>query len=216
MRRLIPVAILLLIAVAFGIGSRIRGGIGDDVSTAAIQAWVASLGWKGGALFLGLLIFRQLLLLPAALLLPVGGLCFGAAFGTALGATGIVVSAAMKFALARTLARSWLHDRPGGRSFAARIERIGPVAIGISTAHPIGPLSPLHWGAGLTAIPVGAFLLAVTLGAPVRAFAYSFFGAALDDAGTRQLIVASALLVAVAVLPLLHPGVRRRLSALRG
>ena len=216
MRRLLPAVILLLLVTAFTIGSRLRGAIGDEISTAGIQAWVASLGWQGVALFLGLLVFRQFLFLPAALLLPVGGLCFGAAYGTALGAAGIVVSAAMKFALARTLARSWLRERPGGQNFAARIERLGPVAIGISTAHPIGPLSPLHWGAGLTAIPVGAFLLAVTLGAPVRAFAYSFFGAALDDAGTWQLIVASVVLVAVAVLPFLHPGIRRRLATLRG
>ena len=198
-----------LLAAAFAAGLHFRGALGDDISTVGIHAWVASLGWKGVALFVALVVFRQFLLLPAALVLPVGGLCFGAAAGTALGALGIVLSAGMKFALARTLWRGSIAERPRGRTLAARIERIGPVAIGLSTAHPMGPLSPLHWGAGLTAIPAGAFLAAVTLGAPVRAFAYSFFGAALDGGG-GGILTGALVLLAVALLPLRPPATRRR------
>jgi uncharacterized membrane protein YdjX (TVP38/TMEM64 family) len=210
--RLVTVAVIVLLVAAFATGLHFRGALGDEISTVGIHAWVGGLGWKGVALFLALVVFRQFMLLPAALVLPVGGLCFGAAAGTALGALGIVLSAAMKFALARTLGRAWIAERPRGRTLAARIERIGPVAIGISTAHPMGPLSPLHWGAGLTAIPAGAFLAAVTLGAPVRAFAYSFFGAALDEGG-GGVVTGAVVLLAVALLPLLHPAIRRRIRA---
>ena len=45
-------------------------------------------------MFIVALTFRQLLLIPAAVLLTVGGACFGVALGTALGSAGITLSAA--------------------------------------------------------------------------------------------------------------------------
>jgi hypothetical protein len=55
------------------------------------------------------------------------------------------------------------------------------------------------------------FLLAVLLAGPVRAGAYSIFGAQLLDAGSAGFWAAAALLLAAALLPLLHPGIRRRI-----
>jgi uncharacterized membrane protein YdjX (TVP38/TMEM64 family) len=82
--------------------------------------------------------------------------------------------------------------------------------IGLSTAHPLGVLSPFHWGAGLSSIPFASFVVALVLGAPVRAFAFSAFGAALVDPSSTEFLALVALGV-VAVLPLAHPAVRARL-----
>jgi uncharacterized membrane protein YdjX (TVP38/TMEM64 family) len=83
--------------------------------------------------------------------------------------------------------------------------------VGVVTAHPIGPMSPVFWGAGFAAVPVLGFLVAVGLAAPVRAFAYSFFGSTLLDPGTPRFWVATAVLVAVALVPFAHPGFRSRM-----
>jgi uncharacterized membrane protein YdjX (TVP38/TMEM64 family) len=59
----------------------------------------------------------------------------------------------------------------------------------------------------------GAFLIAVALGAPVRAFAYAFLGSTLGTPGSPRFVVASALLLAAVTLPLAHPRLRHRLFA---
>ena len=97
--------------------------------------------------------------------------------------------------------------------FEARIDRLGPIVVGLSTAHPFGILAPFHWGAGLSSIRFAPFVVALTLGAPVRAFAFSAFGAAILDPGTPEFRAICLGLGALAVLPLLFPGVRRKLLA---
>jgi len=54
-------------------------------------------------------------------------------------------------------------------------------------------------------------LLAVCLGAPVSAFAYSAFGATLTEAGSLAFWIAALALVAALVLPCLVPGLRASL-----
>jgi uncharacterized membrane protein YdjX (TVP38/TMEM64 family) len=83
--------------------------------------------------------------------------------------------------------------------------------IGLSTAHPLGILSPFHWGAGLSSIRFAPFAVALVLGAPVRAFAFSAFGAALADPTTMEFYAVSLGFAVVALLPLAHPAVRDRL-----
>jgi uncharacterized membrane protein YdjX (TVP38/TMEM64 family) len=193
----------------FGWALRARLGLGG--SSAEIEAAVAALGWRGPLLFLSLVTFRQFLALPAAVVLSVGGLCFGAALGTLLGAVGIVVSGLGKFGLARAVGRRWLGARLA--RFEARIERLGPALIGVSTAHPFGILSPFHWAAGLSSLRPAPFAVALCLGAPVRAFAYSAFGATLTEPGTFEFRLAVAGLVAAGVVPLALPSVRAWLFA---
>ena len=92
-----------------------------------------------------------------------------------------------------------------------RVERAGPVAIGVVTAHPAGPLTWVAWAAGLSSIPLLGFAAAVVLGGTVRSFTYAVFGAALTDVRSPRFLVASGVLAAVVLLPLVHPGIRRRL-----
>jgi uncharacterized membrane protein YdjX (TVP38/TMEM64 family) len=218
-RRVVPLTLLALVAGLFLAGRNVRGELGLELSPESIQGAVQGLGWKGPALYVGLVTFRQFLLLPSALLLPAGGVVFGAAAGTLLGALGILLSAILKYGVARALGREWLRARFGAavEAFERHAEAAGPVLVGFVTAHPIGPMSPVFWGAGFAAVPVVGFLLAVAIAAPVRSFAYAFFGSTLLDPGTPRFWIATALLASVAFLPLAHPGVRRRLvQAARG
>jgi uncharacterized membrane protein YdjX (TVP38/TMEM64 family) len=85
------------------------------------------------------------------------------------------------------------------------------VVIGLSTAHPFGILAPFHWGAGLSSIRFAPFALALILGAPVRAFAFSALGSTILEPGTPEFIAVCVGLVALILLPLAFPAVRRRL-----
>jgi uncharacterized membrane protein YdjX (TVP38/TMEM64 family) len=207
MRRLaIPLGVLALVLVSFALAGRLREELGVTMSVASVQARVAELGWWGPLLFLALVAFRQLFLLPSGVVLSAGGLCFGAAAATALGAGGLVASAVMNFGLARGL-------RGTGRGTRLRaVERIGPFVIGLATAHPMGPMVWFYWAAGASALAFAQFLLPVLLGAPVRAFAYAFLGSAVGEWGSPRFVAASVALLALILLPLAHPGLRRRLT----
>jgi uncharacterized membrane protein YdjX (TVP38/TMEM64 family) len=212
-RRSAPLLLLALLAALFLGGRAVRGSLGLELDAGSIQGAVGALGWKGAALFVGLVTFRQFLFLPSAIVLPAGGVAFGAATGTLLGALGILLSAGLKYGLARTLGRDWLQARFGAavQAFERHAEAAGPLLVGVATAHPIGPMAPAFWAAGFAAVPVVGFLVAVALGAPVRAFAFSFFGSTLLDPGTARFWVATVLLVGAALLPLAHRGFRARL-----
>jgi uncharacterized membrane protein YdjX (TVP38/TMEM64 family) len=213
MRRFAPLLLVALVAALFAGGTSVRAGLGIELDPASIQAAVGALGWKGPALFVGLVTFRQFLFLPSALVLPAGGVVFGAVEGTLLGAFGILLSAIMKYGIARALGRDFLRARFGAAvdAFERHAEAAGPLVVGVVTAHPMGPMSPIFWGAGFAAVPVAGFLLAVALAAPVRSFAFAFFGSTLLDPGTPRFWVATALLAAVALLPFAHPGFRARM-----
>ena len=218
MRRFAPLALLALVAGLFLAGRVVRGQLGLELSGESIQSAVEGRGWMAPALFVGLVTFRQFLLLPSALVLPVGGVLFGAALGTLLGAAGILISALMKYAIARGLGREWLRPRLGATfdTLERHARRTGPLLIGFLTAHPAGPMAPVHWGAGLASLPLVPFALAVAVAAPIRAFVYAFFGSTLLEPGTLRFWIASGVLVVAALAPLAHRGVRERLARAAG
>jgi uncharacterized membrane protein YdjX (TVP38/TMEM64 family) len=210
-----PLVGLAVVVSALALGHLVRTQLGIELSLDGIQEAVVRLGWWAPVVFFLLTTFRQFLAIPSWLILPAGGLCFGTLLGTTLGGAAVAVSGCMKFGISRWLGREWAREHLGERfeRLERRLDRLGPVLIGISTAHPFGVLAPFHWGAGITSIRFAPFVVAIILGAPVRAFAYSAFGAALIDPTASELLAISLALGAVAVLPLLIPSVRRRLFA---
>lgn len=217
MRRFVPW--IALVAALFVVGHLVRDGMGLEFTPDGVQAAVADLGWWAPAVFVGMVTFRQFLLMPSGVVLSAGGAFFGVLQGTLLGGLGILLSALVQYGLARQTANSWLRQHYG-QSFASFEERArpgGPLLVALMTAHPAGAMTPFHLGAGLAAVALSSFLLAVLLTAPLRAFAYSFFGSTLFDFGTPRFWIATGVLAAAMVLPLLHPRLRARfLAALRG
>jgi uncharacterized membrane protein YdjX (TVP38/TMEM64 family) len=212
-RNVLPLALVVLLVGLFLAGHVARSRLGIELSAESIRTVVGGFGWKAPAIYLGILTFRQFLLLPSALVLSIGGAAFGASLGTVLGAAGIAISAALKYTIARGLGREWLRGRFGAA--AAAFERhagaAGPLVVGLATAHPAGPMAPVHWGAGVAGVPAASFAAAVALAAPIRAFAYAFFGSTLLEPGSARFWLAAALLVGAVFAPLAHPGLRERL-----
>ena len=213
MRRYLPLLLIVFTAGLFLAGPIVRSQLGIGISQASIRTVVDGLGWKAGAIFVCLVTFRQFLFLPSMVVLPVGGIVFGAKLGTLLGALGIVASALLTYALARGLGREWFRPYFGAAvdAFQQRAAAAGPPIVALATAHPAGPMSAVFWAAGFAALPVVSFVSVVAIAAPVRAFAYSFFGSTLLEPGTPRFWIATVVLAAAALAPLAHPGVRERL-----
>jgi uncharacterized membrane protein YdjX (TVP38/TMEM64 family) len=210
-----PLLTLACVVAALAVAQLLRRRLGIEWSADSIRETVRGFGLWAELGFLLLVMFRQLLALPSVLVLTSAGLLFGAGLGTLLGGVGMALNACLLFATARLMGRDWVLPRIHERwpDFEARARAAGPPFIALMTGHPMGVLTPFHFAAGVTGIGWGAFLAAVLPTAPIRAACYSLLGAHLLDPGSPGFWVATGLLAAVALLPLAHPSVRRRLRA---
>jgi len=207
-REILLVGAIALIALGRVFASR----LGIEWNATSVRELVVGLGAWGPVLLVGLITFRQVILIPSQVLLVAGGLCFGVAAGTVYGALGLVLSAAILFLIARYAGKEALLARIPDELkpvIDAAGRRAGPALIALGTGYPVGPLSAYHAGAGLTTISFGSFIAAVTLGGLVRGLVYTYFGSALVEGMGGTLLVAGALLALAALLPLASPRARR-------
>ena len=210
-KRVRPLLILVVVAVAFWGGHLLRGRLGLDLSVDTIQAWVSQWGRAAFAVFFLLMVFRIVILIPSVLLLLAGGICFGAFWGTVLGGSGILVSALLQFAIGRGVGREWVRKRLGDKApeIERRIRSGGPFVVALVTAHPLGIMTPFHWASGFSSMRLLPFAIAVGIGATIRASSISFFGSTLVDVGSMEFYIATAILAAITIVSLAHPGLRR-------
>ncbi len=213
MKRGIAYLLLAVVAAAFLGGALARGQLDLDVTPQSIRAFVEGLGWWGPGIYLALVAFRTFLLLPSFAVLTAGGLGFGILTGTLLGGAGLLISAFYQFALSRGIGRELVRPRMRPRllELERRVERFGPIVVGFSTAHPIGPLTPVHVAAGLSSISALAFAVAVVVAVPLRSLAWALLGEGLHDLGSPLFIGTTLGLLAVTLLPLALPWVSRQL-----
>jgi uncharacterized membrane protein YdjX (TVP38/TMEM64 family) len=210
---LAPFAALCVVVVLVLVGSQLRRALGIELSTESIRSWVASHGWKGPAVYVGLVTFRPFLFLPSWVILSAAGLVFGAGMGALLGGLGITLSGLLTFGISRSVAGAWLLPRLGPelQRVLARVERAGAWLVGLGTAHPTVPLTVFHCAGGLSTLSIFAFAAAVIPGGLFRAGSFAVFGATLADPGAPSFFLASGFLLLVGLLPLAHRGLRQRL-----
>jgi uncharacterized membrane protein YdjX (TVP38/TMEM64 family) len=164
----------------------------------AIRRW----GPLAPLIFISACALRPFIFFPSTLLFLAGGLAFGVAWGTMYAAVGGTLGAVIGFGIARLLGRDFVCEQLGDR-FADLTH--GPWGVGLVfllNLIPIVPMTAINYGAGLSAMDVLPFTVAVAAGLTPRAFAYSFFGHALLNVHSIKFVAAAALLVALLVVPL--------------
>ncbi|UCE86348.1 MAG: translation elongation factor Ts [Deltaproteobacteria bacterium] len=189
-----------------------RQQLGIEWSTQSIRDTVAASGVWGPLLFVALIAFRAVLMIPSQILLIAAGLCFGTVAGTLYGALGITLSGAIMFAVVRFMGREALLTRAPLHVQVALDgagRRIGATFLVLATGYPVGPITAWHAGAGLTGMAFGTFVFAVSIGSLIRAATYTFFGSRFAEAGIGQVLLAGALLLGVAAVPLCFARSRR-------
>jgi len=201
--------IALGILVAIGVGGWLaRRHLGLEWSAESVRDVVNGYGVWGPVAFVALMGVRSALLIPSQILLVAAGLCFGAVAGAIYGGLGIVLSGSLAFAVARYAGReAVLANVPPSlhRVMDASSGRAGATALFLGTAYPVGPITAFHAGAGLTAMSIPVFLGTLGVASVLRAALYSTFGSSLVEGGARDLLLATAVLAAVTLLPLAHP-----------
>ena len=202
--------IILFVLCAFSVGQVVRSHFGTEFTTESIREWVQGLGWEAFALYVLLLACRSALLVPSMIILPVGGICFGPVIGTLLGTLGIASSGTVQFFLGRGIAKDFIRKKRSKLfdQWKERIDTAGPILVVGGTLHPASPMTLVHWASGMSSMGFVPFVIALIMGSFLRSALFSFFGSSLLAVGSFQFWLTSGLLLAVIVVPLLHPKIR--------
>ncbi|MGH7476298.1 MAG: TVP38/TMEM64 family protein [Longimicrobiales bacterium] len=169
-------------------------------------------GARGAPLiFIGMYTMAAALALPGSVLTLAGGAVFGLWPGVAYNLIGATLGATLAFLLARWLGRGFVAERLGGR--VAELDRAvgqrGFRTIFVLRLIPLVPFNALNYGAGLSAVRPSAYVLATALGIVPGTAVYTYFADAVlagsleaERDALVHILIASALLILLAVLPL--------------
>ncbi|MBW2287084.1 MAG: TVP38/TMEM64 family protein [Deltaproteobacteria bacterium] len=208
---IVSIALLILLAGS----TYLRNFLGVEWSPESVRATVRDAGIWAPLLFIALVTFRLVILVPSQILLAAAGLLFGAALGALYGAIGMTLSAILNFAAVRVAGidriREQLPRRFSGALDVAQ-SKLGAGALVLASGYPVGPISAFQIGAALTGMSFLSFVVAVSIGSAVRAATYSYLGSTLFDG--YRLIYGAAAVFAAAAIPLLFPGPRARILAI--
>jgi uncharacterized membrane protein YdjX (TVP38/TMEM64 family) len=156
-------------------------------------------------LFVGAAALSPLLLVPAALLGGLAGICFGPALGILLTLIGCNLSAVVTYGLGRASHRAdgriaQLCDRYG--ESLRRRPFLGVLLLRLSFL----PYDPVNYLVGLLRLPVGLFLLANTLGSLPGVLAIVLVGSAMGGHGDGLALPHPVMLSGAAAVMLLSIG----------
>ncbi|MFQ5418465.1 MAG: TVP38/TMEM64 family protein [Myxococcota bacterium] len=199
-------AAIAVVAIAVIASFFVRESLEVEWTAESVRAAVEQAGFWGPVIFLMMMTFRFVVLIPSPILLSAAGICFGVAAGTLYGGLGLLLSALLKFAVAKLLGRELLiaHLPQSARQrLKLANSRLGIGALGAASGYPIGPAGIIHVGAILSGMRIVPFTLAVGVGSVLRAALFSYFGNAFTQG--EGLVLATLLLIGVAVVPLAVP-----------
>ncbi len=190
----------LVVGVGVALWLRSRGGFELDPS--ALREWIAAQGWRAPLVYILACTFRIFLVLPSWVVMSAGGLLFGVPGGTVFSAVGFTLGALLAFGLARELGRDVVERRLSGgmARMDAYLMRRGTRWLAVYTALPVTPLTPAHGGAGLSGMSLRGFAVGAAVGMVPRAFLFSYFGDRLATGDARQIALALAVVLLVAVV----------------
>jgi len=157
------------------------------------------------------LIWADLVLpVPQTAVIAALGIIYGTVLGGLLGSVALISSGVLGYALMRTSARRFV-DRLVGRQSLHKMEslfdRAGAWAIVLTRSLPYSVPEAIVFLAGLAGMPMGKFIMALTVGSVPTAFAFAAIGAGWADQPFLVLIVSYVLpmLLLPIVLYLIRP-----------
>jgi len=180
-----------------------------------LAAWARSAGPAAPVVFVLLGAVSACVLFPGQVTATAAGVLFGVVSGVALTLAAATLGAVLAFLLARGAGAASLGRLLGPRATHWRdwIAERGFSAVLTARLLPGTPASVLNYAAGLTAMPLRAFVAAVALGAAPKTIAYVALGGALSAPFSSRGRVALALYGATALAGALLA--RRQLQAAR-
>jgi uncharacterized membrane protein YdjX (TVP38/TMEM64 family) len=155
------------------------------------------------ALGIALISADLVLPIPQTSVIAALGIIYGTLVGGLLGSLGLLASGLLGYGLMRTSARR-LAQRFAGRQSLHRVEglfdRSGAWAIVLTRSLPYSIPEAAVFLAGLAGMPIGKFIVAMTIGSVPTAFAFSAIGAGW--ASEPVLALAVSYLLPILLLPI--------------
>lgn len=208
----IALAALLLGGIAAVIAYR------EQLSTAAIEQWIAGFGMAGPLVFMLFYAIGTVLFFPGSVLTLTGGALFGPVWGTLYNLTGATLGATLAFLTARYLTSAWVERKSGGRLMQLKngVEAEGWRFVAFVRLVPLFPFNVLNYALGLTRIRLSHYVLTSYLCMLPGAIAYTYLGYAGREAvaggesAIQKGLLALALLAVVMFLPRLIGRLRHK------
>lgn len=191
-------------------------GEGDP---AALRAYVRSFGGWAPVISAALMLLQAVVApLPASAIAYVNGLVFGTWWGALLSWASALLAAAVCFGLSRTFGRAAAERLAGRRAVEwsdAFFARFGVRAVLVARLLPVVSFDVVSYGAGLTSLTLGRFLVATAVGMAPATIVYSYLGELGGSSGRAFLWTLGALSALGVIALALRPAVTARLAARR-
>jgi uncharacterized membrane protein YdjX (TVP38/TMEM64 family) len=213
--RLIAGFAIVVLVVLAGVTAAIVGlPAGFDLSGEAIAHYVESLGMWGHAAIIGLMVVHSFVPFPAEFVAAGAGMCYGAAWGTALTWTGAMIGATLSFGLTRWLGRSFaeamLPERHRARLDAWTADQ-GAATLLASRFIPLIAFNLINYAAGLTRVSWWTFLWTTGLGILPLTYIMVLMGEKMTEISLP--VLAGLDLTGCAIMAAAHLWLRRRRAA---
>lgn len=214
--RWVLLGVLLLCLLALSI--YLRNQLNIEWSIESLRAFVLSLGVWGPVLYVGILVFRFLFLIPSGLLLLASGILFGPFYGALYAGLGLTGSALWKFGVVSIVGQDIVRRQLPlgmGQWFASAANRKSSVwALAGICAYPFIPKHLFQFAAIFSEMALPAYAFAVTTGSFVRAGAFASAGELLYS-GTGMVVFSIGFIVVLTVPLCIAPWRRWMLAPLR-
>ena len=159
------------------------------------ESYVQSLGAVGPLVVVLVYILATVLLIPGSAITIGAGTLFGLKTGFPVVVLGANLGALSAFLLARTFLRdkvaAWAAANPKFRSLDQAIGKQGFKMVLLTRLSPVFPFVLLNYFLGLTAVRLGAYVLASLIGMLPATFLFVYIGAAARDAIAGQVDTAA-------------------------
>ena len=205
-RQLLPRLVLLAGVIAAIVWAALNR---DRLDLAALDTWLAGLGFVAPLAYLGLYAVGTIAFLPGALFALAGGALFGPVWGALLNLVGATIGASFAFLIARYLAGDWVAARSGGRlkRLIEGVEAEGWRFVAFVRLVPLFPFNLTNYALGLTRINFWSYVTTSFICMAPGAIAFTWLGhagreaLAGDASAIRYGLLALGLLAAIAFLP---------------
>jgi pyruvate/2-oxoglutarate dehydrogenase complex dihydrolipoamide dehydrogenase (E3) component/uncharacterized membrane protein YdjX (TVP38/TMEM64 family) len=155
-----------------------------------LESYVQSLGAVGPLVVVLIYILATVLLIPGSAITIGAGTLFGLKIGFPVVVLGANLGALGSFLLARTFLRdrvvAWAATKPKFRSLDQAMGSQGFKMVLLTRLSPVFPFVLLNYFLGLTAVRLGAYVLASLIGMLPATFLFVYIGAAARDAIAGQ------------------------------
>ena len=208
----------LIILLVIGGGAALVWAFDGAVTTAAVEARIASLGVWAPIGFVLLYGIATVVMIPGSIFDLTGGALFGPYLGGALNLAGGSLGAVLAFLVGRYLARDWVEARVGRRTkgIMRSVDADGWQFVAFVRLVPIFPYNVMNYLLGLTRIPFLHYVFATVVFMAPSTVVYTWIGVAGREAiagdtnNLRYALLALGLLAAMWMVPRFYKRMKRR------